>query len=498
MGKEKLVFLAIIALLAVQIAAAENFVDAISNNPALEGITGERFAEFYDRFWWIVDLTVYTLILGYAIKLGLSRSQFGTQGNAMGMVIAVILAIAAVIFEQQTGFRLGNLGPLAFAVVIFFIAFGLWRAIGGLGLGSGSRTVLAIMFLVIYGLLGKFLQPLREMGGWIGTVVSIIDIMVIVMFVLAVIGAISFFKGMGGGGGGAAKNSLIRDETRELGGENILGKEEEFQKSEEKREFADLSAIQGLSKREMNDVNRIISDIDRIIKVLKKGRLNAEAVQEIRQKVGEIMPSAADIKNSELALRARIADLDRTETQELANIDNQLKIARQETVNELAALRKSQQLGEQTPLLSVKPKLDAQRRLVEDTKRRAFAQLSKTRKQLETRAIEVSQLEAQFSQQYNSAMAYLAQPNGVQPAIGSLEAAKATLRKIGKELNQLGKADVGKIWGELGRKIRDSNLESKLRGGISKGVKQSIISTKTGRARRGISFSFRGFGRIRR
>ena len=145
--KKKLLLLLLFSLITVQTVAAQqtNILDTLSNNAALQGLTGARFAEFYDKYWWLVDLIIYSLILGYAIKFGLNRSgAFGNQGTKLGTVLSIVFAIFAVIFEQQQGFRLGHFGPLAFGIGILVIGFAIWKAVGGMGLGENSKVVGAL------------------------------------------------------------------------------------------------------------------------------------------------------------------------------------------------------------------------------------------------------------------------------------------------------------------------------------------------------------------
>ncbi|MEK6854103.1 MAG: hypothetical protein AABX60_02095, partial [Nanoarchaeota archaeon] len=149
--KRKLLLLLIFSLLVVQTVAAQNLADTFENMAVLKGLDGARLQTFYNNYWWLVDMIVYSLILGYAIRFGLAKSQaFGDQGNKLGLVIAIVFAVMAVLFEQQTGFRLGNFGPLAFGLGILFIGYAVWKAVGGMGLGENGRVVFALLFLFIY------------------------------------------------------------------------------------------------------------------------------------------------------------------------------------------------------------------------------------------------------------------------------------------------------------------------------------------------------------
>lgn len=478
--KKKLLLLLVFSLILIQTVAAQNIADTFSNIPAFQGLTIEKVIQLYDNFWWLWDFIVYALILSTALKLGARNAgTFGESAGKIGGIFAVVLSIAAVFAEKQIGFNLKEFAPLALAIGIFAFGLYLWRTIKGLGLGERGRLILGILYVTLYMLISPRLQGVREAIKSMGWIISIMDILFFVFIIFIIIDLISFVRGLRGGGGGWDGGNLgaaAAAERQASAEENVVGREEATERVEEAREVADLSAIQSLTKRDIKDVDRLRSDLDGIIKVLKRGRLDAAAQQEIAQKIGEIVPSAADIRRVEQQLRARIVDLDTMEKAEIANIEQMAKTAKGAFMNDMSAKLRSQPILDRQPgrvaaVLPYKQSLDkAQSRFIEQSKEIAFKQLASTRNKLENHANNISRLEALFAQDYNQARQYM-MTGALQQTISYLEAAKNKLGQISIGLKTLGGADVNEIRREISAKIQRLKVEDNIRNKLTPATK---------------------------
>ncbi len=464
--KRKLLLLLIFSLIAVRTVAAQNFADMLENIPVLQNLTGDKIEKLYDDFWWLWDFAVYALILSTALKMGVQKA-LGDNAGKMGSIFAIVLSIGAVIAENQIGFNLKEFAALALAIGIFAFGLYMWRIVKGMGLGERGRLIMGILYLTIYALISPRLKGLRDAIGSMNWIISVADILAAAFAIFVVIDLINFLKGLRGGGGGTEEKQAATIEAGDAAArqeEERQHKQEGIEMTQQRREMADLSAVQALTKRELTDYDGIRRDIEKLIGILqrmqKERRANPELVEEIRQTIGHIQPAAADVRNVEQMLRTRIADLDAVEAAELRNVSTMW----QSTRREITDISKGNVKGwAGAPGKGPNPKklAGAKQKFEQDAANRAKDQLNQTRKTLEQHALGISRLEQAFGMQFNSAMTAL-QGNNLGQAIVSLEAAREDVKKIEAGLNVLGRNDVNQVGQDVRRKLADLQAETKL------------------------------------
>src|SRR3989338_9949720 len=105
------VFLLLFSLMAAAASAAQLSPTSTIFN-AFDRMFGD-FGETYDSHGIWVDLIIYLFLFIFIARFSLGRQQgFGEgAGKSLAMVVGIVLAIAATVYEANSGFRLGEIGP---------------------------------------------------------------------------------------------------------------------------------------------------------------------------------------------------------------------------------------------------------------------------------------------------------------------------------------------------------------------------------------------------
>ncbi len=311
-------------------------------------------------------------------------------------------------------------------------------------------------------------------------VADFVGFLQVALIVLAIKEVIGVFRGDGNkgegggwnmgkllGGVGAGGNQAATIEAGDVAAqqeEERQRKQEATEMAQQRREMADLRAVQALTKRELTDYDGIRRDVEKLIGILQRmqqeRRANPELVEEIKQTIGHIQPSAADVRNVEQMLRTRIADLDAVETAELGNVAGMWQSTRRE-ITDISKGNVKGWAGSAGKGPNPKKLTQAKQRFEQDAANRAKDQLAQTRKTLEQHALGISSLERAFGMQFNSAMTAL-QGNNLGQAIVNLEAAREDVKKIEEGLKVLGRNDVNRVGQDIRRKLADLQAETKL------------------------------------
>jgi len=96
-------------------------VNALSLNVPLYGL---NVGSIYAQYSLIVDSMLLVLILVGATQFSLGK-HFGKDkgGKAVIIGVGVSLAVAAILLEYRTGYRLGNLWPIAIFIILYFSSY---------------------------------------------------------------------------------------------------------------------------------------------------------------------------------------------------------------------------------------------------------------------------------------------------------------------------------------------------------------------------------------
>ena len=152
MRTKKLFYLLVFLFLALSISVhAEDFISAI-----FEPFAGIDIARTYNN----PAVTPFIdFVLVFIFFLGLSRvsignlEQFKGRGGTLTIsMFSIILSIGFVVWEQMSGFNLGDLAPLAamfFALALGFFIFKIFRGFGANGAGAGAFGYVMLYSMII-------------------------------------------------------------------------------------------------------------------------------------------------------------------------------------------------------------------------------------------------------------------------------------------------------------------------------------------------------------
>ncbi len=451
----------IFLLLAVQVVSAAsqsgNIFDSFKN------IFGSDFGQLYKDNWWIVDLIVYLFFFGYIGKLALG-GQFQGKGGSLGVVFGVILAIALVAFEAKTGFKLGDLGPYAMAVLVLALAFITWKFFHGLGMGNGGAAAFAVV--VVYGTLATVASPLLKAlrdsdNSTIQMFASIIDILLLIAVIAVAWNGFSFvfrlFRGGGGVGGLRDAFTNKKEEQREEAGERREEAEDTMEQKEERRIQALVNRIDAIEKRNYQDVDRMVKDVDELIRLLQSGRRDPQVVEAIGYKLKDISLSEADIKNITVALRNTVAELDATEKAEVKLATDALKGARRLAGSELKTdLGRSLNAAERRKLTTIQSNTQ---KYIENL---AMQEWTETRRVLDNHIAIIAGLETQLPNLFTQAVDYLKVPGRLRSAIAALQSGRGLLMKIKAAIQSLERMDIPRLKGRISATLKELQIERNL------------------------------------
>lgn len=463
-----LLLLGILAMLVVvQAVSAES--QSANIFESFRNILGGDFGQTYDTYWWIIDMLVYLFFFGYIGKLALSQ-QFQGKGSPIGVVFGVALSIALVFFEAKQGFRLGHLGPFALAILLVALAVITWKFFQGFGMGKGAAA--AWVVVIIYGFLITIASPLflwiqKSNNPYLNLVGSILQIGLFISIVAILWNGFGFvskmFKGGGVGGLSEAFKEEQKEGKKEAAAEQQEKAEESVEEKEERRIQALVNKIEGIEKRNYQEADRMIKDIDEIIKLIQSNKRDASVIEAIRYKLGDISMSEADIKQITAALRGTAAELDAYEKDEVSKATTALAGAQKIAQGEiLAELKKSSPKKRALTKAETGKLTGIQKNVEKEIKVQAEAQWILTRKELDTHIASIAAAETQLPNLFTQSVEYLKIPGRMQSAVSTLQTAKGLLGKIKAAIASVEKLDIPKLKQKISRTMKDLQVERNL------------------------------------
>ncbi|RLE41648.1 hypothetical protein DRJ48_05135, partial [Candidatus Woesearchaeota archaeon] len=278
-------------------------------NPNLGGQLGEALrvvnldiGPLYAKYPEMIDFIVYIILFIFIFKVVFAK-KFGPQGSTIATMFAIIFAVGASIWEYQTGWNMGEfIPPIAGAVVVVLIGFGLYQFIKWIG-GSGGMTgyvAYIIAFLVVKSMAVRW----RSFGKTLDLVISWILFFGNWLMLFMVIGLIinlikafgkskeledlgkgsrglggaigGLFGGLGGGiAGGASKAyNAIRNRTKR---EQGIAEQE---LAEEAKEQQLTRQLEELTKTEIKELVEQEIFVRKVEEMLKRARIVKEKIDK--------------------------------------------------------------------------------------------------------------------------------------------------------------------------------------------------------------------------
>lgn len=425
------VFLLLLSLMAASVMADNNLFRDITD-PFADFDLGEVYDEPGRAFF--IDLIIYAIIFISMAVAGL-KNQFGGK-KALPVVMGVVLALALSMAAQRADFRLLDQGaPFAVGIFILFLGLTLYRLIRHHNF-NWKVTVLFLWFITIS---SAFDDKIRALGGGVGAIAMSV-------FTIAAVaaGVALFFSYKGGGGGLAGLGNAVRNDTtltHERLDETQEQRDARIEENIERQELAELGKIQGIGKREIGEVSKIIKDLDKLTGVLKSGNIrNTQRYAEIKTTIGDAQPHWGELKALTNQLRGRVAELEQIEREESKVMADAIRRGVDAVIQERR--NQAKQAGQkQYGKLQLEQK---QTQYLNDAKARLAQKLKSERGQLETRINIVSTAETTVGNYFQQAMTAIGQ-NQPNLAADYLQRAKKELQEIERIIIFLSKTDLNQI-----------------------------------------------------
>lgn len=239
MKKNNVLLLSLIFLFAI----VTPFVFGASNNildNVLQPFKGLNLGATYLQYAPFIDAIIYFWFFIVLTK-GIFKEKFPTS---VATAVGVILGIAMSVFEYNSHFNLGALGPLA--ALIFFLVPTIMLVMWVKSLGGSGALAFSIGFLIFYSLITTIAKPLLDWINKVPFLSAILALGLVAAIIALIIGIGKLFGNIKTG-----KFALDRD-GREIAREN---RETALKDREEKK------ALKKLDKAKVN-----IAELDRHMK----------------------------------------------------------------------------------------------------------------------------------------------------------------------------------------------------------------------------------------
>ncbi|MFA5796822.1 MAG: hypothetical protein WC916_02145 [Candidatus Woesearchaeota archaeon] len=240
----------LVFLLAVPFVLGASIFDQV-----FRPLAGTNVAQTYNRYFYIVDAIIYFILF-----IGLAQFALGEKfkdSKTIPIMLGIILAIGAAVFELQTGFNFGKMWWFA-GLLIFLMLAG---AIYTIAKRFGANTLIAfslayIMFyLLIQSTAPVLLEKILSLD-WLGAIISI-------LFVLAIggliYGIVKLFKDI--------KSGEYKEDKARRSEKEVEGKEKKMMRAErkalekEQQARADLEKM-GLENNVLQEKEKQLKDIE--------------------------------------------------------------------------------------------------------------------------------------------------------------------------------------------------------------------------------------------
>lgn len=234
-------------------------------------------AATYQEFWSFIDFVIYLVIFTGLAHFVFSKKFPGRAGKAVSIGLAMALSAGMALFSHTTGFRLGNLGPIAGVILLVLVGLLIYSVIRQLG---GKTTTSAIIaFIAAYFLTRATFPEIyawaqqNEFAAWLDAAMLLAIPALVIMLLLR-------WKGRD------LKNLSMKELDLGPGPEVKATERQELEnlQNREKLEKQSYKAEKSAGKSEKT----IAKDLKSIIKALKQGGIAPETAGTIRRHLSDL------------------------------------------------------------------------------------------------------------------------------------------------------------------------------------------------------------------
>lgn len=197
-------------LMPVLMAISLKFVLAIDVlDAALRPFRETNIAALYGTYVLFVDAVIYTILFISLAQMVYVKAFGKKEGKLVAVAIGLALMFGMMILEKNTGFNLGQLGPLAAIILLFILGILLYNLFQGMF--NDAAASFSLTFLIMYAILMSAFNLLYK---WLEKnaplLAAIINIAMVAAFIILLIRVIRMFGGGGNnnnGGGNQGGNN---------------------------------------------------------------------------------------------------------------------------------------------------------------------------------------------------------------------------------------------------------------------------------------------------
>jgi len=257
-------------------------------------------ASTYQQYSAFIDFIIYLTIFTALSRFVFTKKFPGREGRTISIGIAFTLSIAMTVFSYTTGFKLGNLAPLAAVMLLAIVAVGIFVFTRHLGGNSANASIVA--FIISY-LLTRATFPevykwaeQNQFAAWIDAAALLSIPILLVMLVLRIKSSLSskdIIPNIDFGRDKALKITEREEvsslENKERLARGLLGAENQAARSE-KAMGRDLKAIieilgrKGITPGTIPTIREILTDMQKQNSELRKAQ---EQLRVINQRLQE-------------------------------------------------------------------------------------------------------------------------------------------------------------------------------------------------------------------
>lgn len=249
-------------------------------------------ASTYQQYSAFIDFTIYLTIFTALSRFVFTKKFPGKEGRTISVGISIILSVAMTVFSYTTGFKLGNLAPLASVMLLAIVAVGIFVFTRHLGGNSANASIVA--FIISY-LLTRATFPevyqwaeQNQFAAWIDAAALLsIPILLVMLFLRIksslsskdIIPSIDF-----------AKDKALKDTERE-----------EVTNLENKEKLA--RGLLGAENQAARSEKAIGRDLKAIIEILSRKGITPETIPTIRELLTDMQKKNGELKKAQDQLR---------------------------------------------------------------------------------------------------------------------------------------------------------------------------------------------------
>ena len=149
-------------MISIRLVFAQNIIDYV-----FRPFGGLNVANFYDSYWYVIDFFLYLVVFLGAVRVSLEKRFPGRGGQALIIVLGIMLTIAMTWMARSIGFRIAVLWPVAAGLFVGIVALLVFRLMAeqGAKIWKGAATAYVITFLAVQAIMPELFGA----NGWIAT-----------------------------------------------------------------------------------------------------------------------------------------------------------------------------------------------------------------------------------------------------------------------------------------------------------------------------------------